>query len=974
MQNTSLTGLLKTTGKTMKTGANRHFALNNPAIAWFVLSGYVDVFSTTFDKGEPVGTRSFFFEAAAGEMLFGINPEITGFGLGLLAVPAPGTEIVELDAARLKNLPDDETTGVELAEKLETWIGHLSNAVSKELNPKTDQLLEPGADLHLKAHLKFRAKKGIVWCEIVKGNALFLDMKEVAEPGKPCLFPVSRDSWLQTIGACQVRTFTTAEVFNRGDISQRTDDFYETVFYCDFFNNRLFSVDEYNRLNQKTLNYTQVRTSTLMKMAAVLDQRMQQTTFEAGNDPMLRACSLVAGASGISVKTPKRPKNEDSAPVTLNDVLRASRFRARKVELTGKWWKNEQGPLLAFTKEKLSPVALLPGPGGKNYVADPMANTKILLDENNAAAIDNQAFQFYRPLPGQPVTGFGLIRFGLKNCYRDILMVLLAGLAGGLLNLLVPLVTGIIFDQIIPQSDFRQLYTLIFVVFTGTIALVFFQLVRSFTMIRIETKLDFALQPAIWDRLLNLPLPFFRNFTSGELTSRANSIMVLRKILSDTVIYSVLGAVFMLVNFFLLIYYDALLSAWIFAILLVSFLLILLIGKKIEKHQVRIIRLQNRIYGKLLQVLSSISKIRIAGVEVFAFSQWADHFTESKINTLEVRKLSLNIVLLMNTLPVVVTIVLFGAISVQLPNSLTTGGFMAFYSALMLIVASFLQLAGAAMSWFMASPYLENLKPILQAIPENAAVKPEMGNLTGEIEVSEVCFRYDEGLPLVLNKVSMQVQPGEFVGIVGSSGSGKSTLLRLLLGFDTPVSGAVYYDRQDISTIDPASVRRQTGTVLQQSQLVAGTIFTNIAGMSDTSWDDAWEAARTVGLDEDIKQMPMGMHTVVTGGLSTLSGGQRQRIMIARAIINKPRILFFDEATSALDNKTQLTVSQGLEKLQATRIVIAHRMSTIQHADRIYLLDNGQIAESGTYQQLIAKKGKFYELVNRQMVENATHS
>jgi len=373
--------------------------------------------------------------------------------------------------------------------------------------------------------------------------------------------------------------------------------------------------------------------------------------------------------------------------------------------------------------------------------------------------------------------------------------------------------------------------------------------------------------------------------------------------------------------------------------------------------------------GMMIQFLSSISKIRIAGAEIHAFAQWADKFSENKRKTYEVRKLFVTISQLTTLLPMVVTLVVFGVIAFKIPDTLSTGQFLAFFTALTMTVVAFAQLGMAGVSYFMAIPLLESIKPILEAKPENVFLKPEVHDLSGLIEVSNVSFRYQADAPLVLDMVSMNIQQGEFVAIAGPSGSGKSTLLRLLLGFESPENGSIYYDRQDIASFDPASLRRQAGTVLQQSELYPGTIYSNIAGMTNATFEDVWEAAHNVGLDEDIKQMPMGMYTVVTGGLSTLSGGQRQRILIARAIVSKPKILFLDEATSALDNKTQHIVSQSLEKLQATRIVIAHRLTTVQNADRVYLIDHGKIAEAGTYNELISKGGKFAELVKRQMIK-----
>ena len=213
----------------------------------------------------------------------------------------------------------------------------------------------------------------------------------------------------------------------------------------------------------------------------------------------------------------------------------------------------------------------------------------------------------------------------------------------------------------------------------------------------------------------------------------------------------------------------------------------------------------------------------------------------------------------------------------------------------------------------------------------------------------------------------MKINAGEFVAIVGPSGCGKSTLFRLLLGFEQPEAGSIFYDAQDLKGLDLNSVRRQIGVVLQNSTLFRGDVFANIIGSKPLTLDDAWEAARLAGLDNDLRQMPMGMHTVITDGGGGLSGGQRQRLMIARAIVSKPRILLFDEATSALDNNTQAIVSRSLEGLKATRIVIAHRLSTVQNADRIYVFDEGNVVQSGTFTELIQQDGLFAALAKRQL-------
>ncbi|MEI7981927.1 MAG: NHLP bacteriocin export ABC transporter permease/ATPase subunit, partial [Bacteroidota bacterium] len=934
-----------------------------------ILQGHVDVFSTKLEENHPTGSRFYFFSAEHGELLFGMQNGNAGSNRGLIAVPSPDAEIILTDIDNLRELWKDPPFAECLNTMLETWIGRLSQGISKDINPRTDRMIEPGQTIGLDSSQKIRSKKGIVWVGFEHGNALFLGMREILEPGQSHLFPVSQDSWLQTMEKSSFRSFTTGEVSLRDDFPDCLAHFYEIVFFCEFFNIRLIMVDEYNRLHEKSVTHTRIRQSALVRIASVINDNLRKSYIDPGKDPLLVACRLVAEYAGITVADPKQHRNGESPPLTLNDILRASRFRSRKVRLASAWWEKDNGPLLAFTKMGNLPVALVPCSPGRYEYVNPFDRIRQPLTEQIALTLQPEAHQFYRPLPDHPIGGMHLVRFGLKNCRKDILMIVLVGLTGGLLTLLLPALTGAVFDIVIPQGDSRQLYVYALIILFSIMAIAFTQVLRRFAMIRIETKLDFTLQAAIWDRLLNLPVPFFRQYQAGQLASKANSIMMLRKVLSDTVIYTVLGSLFMMFNLFLLFFYDALLALYALILIALSVMVILMLGRRIRQRQRIIIELQQKIFGMLFQFFSSISKIRIAGAEVHAFSEWAGKFSENKRQTYEVRKIYLKISLMSTLLPAVITLVVFGVLASRIPKTMSTGQFLAFFTALTVAVASFLQLGMAGVAYFTAIPMMESIRPILEATPENIALKPEIQEVTGDIEVVNVSFRYHPDGPLVLNNVSLHVRPGEFVAIVGASGSGKSTLLRLLLGFESALSGSVYYDRQDITSFDPSSIRRQTGTVLQQARLSTGNILTNITGMTNATFDDAWEVARAVGLDDDIKQMPMGMYTVVTGGISTISGGQRQRIMIARAIVNKPRILFFDEATSALDNSTQHIVSRSLEKLQATRVIIAHRLSTVQNADIIYLMENGRIEETGTYKELLEKGGKFTELVKRQMVE-----
>jgi ATP-binding cassette subfamily C protein len=524
-----------------------------------------------------------------------------------------------------------------------------------------------------------------------------------------------------------------------------------------------------------------------------------------------------------------------------------------------------------------------------------------------------------------------------------------------------------VFDRVIPNADHSQLLQITLALVAGALAAALFQFTRGIAIIRVEGKLGASLQAAVWDRLLSLPVPFFREYSAGDLADRAMGIDGIRQVLSGATILSILAAVFSVFNFALLFFFDPRLAWAATGLVLVVIVVTTLAGYLKMRHQRQLTQLQGRISGLILQFITGISKLRVAGAEGRAFAFWAREFSAQRKLAHDTRTIA-NVLAVFNAAyPILTLMVIFAMIAAMGKSRLSTGSFLAFNAAFSQFLLAGLQVSSVLLSALNIVPMYERIRPILQTRPEVDQAKSDPGELTGEVEVNHVTFRYDEGGPLVLRDVSLHIRPGEFVALVGPSGSGKSTLLRLLLGFEAPESGAIYYDGQELAGLDIRAVRKQLGVVLQSGKLMAGDILTNIIGASLLTVDDAWEAARLAGLDKDIEQMPMGMYTVISEGGGTLSGGQRQRLLIARAIVTKPRIIFFDEATSALDNTTQAVVSQSLERLRATRVVIAHRLSTIIKADRVFVLEAGRVVQSGSYAELVKQPGLFADLVKRQL-------
>jgi ATP-binding cassette subfamily C protein len=707
-----------------------------------------------------------------------------------------------------------------------------------------------------------------------------------------------------------------------------------------------------------------------LKNALNIKESVDSGTREVLIDNWLfKACVAVGKAKKINiVPSYGLQKNLESKDL-LGDIARASQIRTRQIILRDTWWKEDNGALLAYKEADGQPVALLPISPQKYVLYDPMDDSQVRVNGKVADTISAQAYTFYRPLPAKVIKYRDLLRYLADGIWKvDAFIVLAMGILGGLLGMLTPIVTGIIFDSVIPDGERVLLTQIGFLLIAIAFTIFAFNLTRTFAMHRIEGRTEADLQAAIWDRLLSLPVPFFKNYTAGELAGRAMGISQIRNILTGAVTNTVISGIFSLFYFILLFYYSwklALICAFIVVIVMsVS----LLFGFWQIRYERELVDLNNRLAGKIFGLLNGTSKIKTSGAEKRAFYNWAKDYSQVRDVTYRKENLGNKMAVFNSTINIIATGIIFYAMMKIQGINLSAGKFIAFNSAFSSFLGAMLEISGVVLQLNIIKPLYERTKPIFDELPEFDQEKVDPGELEGNIEVSHVSFRYEKDGPLILNDVVLDIKKNDYVGIVGPSGSGKSTLFRLLLGFEKPESGQIYYDQQDLENVDIRAIRRQLGVVLQSGQLMSGSIFDNIvAANPGLTLNDAWEAARMAGMEEDIKSMPMGMHTMVSEAGSTLSGGQKQRLLIARAIISKPKIIYFDEATSALDNKTQKIVSDSLASLGATRVVIAHRLSTIANCNKIIVMDRGRVVEQGSYQELFDNRGLFTELVKRQL-------
>lgn len=651
----------------------------------------------------------------------------------------------------------------------------------------------------------------------------------------------------------------------------------------------------------------------------------------------------------------------------MDYIFRPSGIMRRVVKLKGKWWKDAIGPMIGSTKDGFS-VALMPiGIKGYRYF-DYKENKMVIVNQKTMENLNDDAICFYKPFPQRKLNLKDLALYLVSTfSIADIVVVLGIMALSTWLGLQFPKVSQKIYSQVIPSGQVSVVMPIMTFYVGVLLSQTLIGISKSLINSRIRTKMDFAVQSAAMSRMLSLHASFFKNYSSGELANRTFSINSLCSMLVDTVLSTGLPSLFSFAYIFQMGQYSPALVLPSILIVVVQMVFAILstfmsLGINRKKRDIG-----SKLDGVVFSLFTGIQKIKLSGAERRAFSRWARNYKE-------MASLEYDPPFVIKIMPIFSNIIsLAGTLLIYYVAPITRLGlanYQAFNTAYGQVSGAIMSLAGIASTVANIKPVMEMVEPILNAEPEVSENKKIITRLSGSIEISHVSFKYAEDAPLILDDISLKIRPGQYVAIVGKTGCGKSTLMRLILGFEKPKNGAIYYDGKDISKLDLKSLRQNIGVVLQNGKLFAGDVYSNI--VISAPWlnlDAAWEAAEMAGVAQDIKDMPMGMHTMISEGSGGISGGQRQRLMIARAIAPKPKILMLDEATSALDNITQKQVSESLDSLKSTRIVIAHRLSTIKHCDRIIVLDKGKVIEDGKYDELINKKGYFYELVERQRVD-----
>jgi NHLM bacteriocin system ABC transporter ATP-binding protein len=960
--------LLSRLGRPLDLAANAVLPLTATTETAMVETGSVDVFAVERDAEGRPGLRHFLTRVPAPGLVAGLGRAECG-AIDVVAV-SRGARLTVLDSSAVVGLAAVVEAQRPFAFVLDQWIQGLSAGLVQFLAVRSAHAstLAAGGELQPPAGNVVVAMRDVVWAYLAEGEARYMGMSTVAG-GTNTLLPLTQESWLSPAAGLKLAGYPTLGVLAAPGWQARVQAFHG--LYLDTLTRAISNRHdiETSRLGLRAAKTADALDRTLTRFVRLIADRPLASAARDPDSSLAQACAIAVKPLGVTIAASPQltRRRANDRPLTVEEIAREARVRTRQVALRGAWWAEDLGPVVAFAEGDGRPLALVPQ-GEKGYLLhDPTAGTQVPLTAELADTIAPLAWAFYPPLPDGPLSAAKLLKLGLMHQKRDLAVAMAASALGSIMANAVPVATAAVFQTIIPGHHTSQLLQVGLALVIAAAASVIFKITGDVALLRVEGRVAGRLQAGVLDRLLRLPSSFFNSYSTADLANRTLTVEAVRKALTGLVLSSFMAGLFSLTSLGLLFYYQPMTA------LAALLMFVLLLGASVYTGARQLSTLyegealSGNVMSMVLQLITGIQKLRVAGAEERAWIRWGGDFAEMRARAQRGRIISNIHTTALAGWDVLSLALVFLIATSAAGDRLETGQFLAFVSAFTLFMSSMGQVSRAVIQCFNVKPMIDRVKPLLDAIPEVDSSKADPGRLSGDIEVNNVFFRYDQESPRALNGLSVRARPGQFIALVGPSGCGKSTLMKLLLGFERPEAGGIFYDGLDLRTLDIQAVRRQIGVVLQSGRLMPGSIFENIKGASDADVDTAWEAARMAGLDDDIRAMPMGMHTVLTEGSAALSGGQVQRLLISRAIVSKPRIILFDEATSALDNRTQKVVTESLSRLSVTRIAIAHRLSTVQDADVIYVMSEGRVAEAGSYAELMLRNGLFAELARRQI-------
>ena len=974
-QFTSIAELAARSGVSVPCAGNQPVTLDDPGSAWFIDEGTVDLFLVEYRDGVEQAAPQHLLRRESGTLLPGVAPdeqdnEDKGTTLILVAKGLPGTLLKRVPAASLS-----EVAPAELAEQIDTWLTDITDALARFVSrfPRPTALAEPGLDRTLGPGT-LSARRGVVWVsEPSLGASLFMDMLDQAaldEASGPheAVMPLTRTSWLTLFNEATISGKSTETLAREDTLLPALASFHALAFALERLNRRLAVVDDANLERDRTSSHRTAERTARQRLFNIYDLPIDRGA-DVEDTALADALKIVGRHQGIEFRIPVRSGTSDS-PIGLVDILDASGVRARRVRFKGEgiWWRSDSNALLAFRAVDGQPVALLPRMFGGYREVDPVSKRRVRMSADHAAALQQEAWMFYPPLPSGNVKPADLLRIALRGSVGDLLRLVIAGIPGGLIRLLPALALGFVANHIVAGGSAGVLYGVAVTLAAFGLLGALLHLLQSNAMMRLEGRSASRVEAAFWDRLMRLPPSLLHGHSAGDLAMSGMTFQNLRDGLQGVVAESLLSIIFLLPVFAVIFFYDATLGVIALVFSVVSLLVTVILGLRQMSPYGRMIGAARRVAGRLFQIVEGIAKLRVENAEGSAFAIWARDYREQKRAELELGALEAHSRALGAALPFLAGGVLLFAVATMGDRNVPVGDFLVVYTVFIIFQSAIARLGESFGAIAAMLPAFDQMRPILAAVPESEVEGAPVERLGGEVLFDHISFRYDPDGPLILDDVTIRARPGEFVAIAGESGAGKSTLFRLALGIDRPSAGAVYYDGRDLKHLNLKQLRRKFGAVPQSVRLHPQDLWDNIVAHHEgATTEEVWKTARTAGIEREIKAMPMGMMTMVGASGSVLSGGESQRVTIARSLIGNPRIMLLDEATNWLDNESQAEVMHNLALLTSTRIVIAHRLSTLEQADRIYVMQAGKVVQSGSFSELMEVDGVFRELVKRQV-------
>ena len=971
---TSVAALAARSGTAVPCAGNLPVKLDDPDSVWFIDRGAVNLFLVEFEDGVERAAPQHLLRREAGHLLPGVAPDEgdgeEGTRLSVIAKGSPGTVLKRLPASLLP-----EADPAELAEQTDTWLNAVTDTLSRFASrlPRATALAEPGLTRKL-TPCTLSVRRAVVWVsQPPPGASLYMgivDPAELAESrGRPeAPVPLTRTSWLTLFGEATVSGKSTRTLAEEGALLSALASFHASAFALERHNRRLAVVDVANLERAQTASRRSAEQAARQRLFNIYDLPLDRDA--AVEDTALAdALRIIGRREGIEFRIPARSGPSADSPVGLVDILDASGVRARRVTLKAEdhWWRGDSNAMLAFRAGSGQPVALLPGLFGRYREIDPVRKRASRVGADRAATLAEEAWIFYRPLPAQAVKPADLLRIALRGSARDLARLTMAGLPAGLIRLVPAFALGFVAHHVAAGGNAGALYSVAVTVAGFGVLGALLHLFQSAAMMRLEGRGASRVEAAFWDRLMRLPPSVLRRHPSGDVAMSGMTFQNLRDGLQGAVADSLLSCIFLLPVFGVIFFYDTTLGAIALGFSLASLLITVVLGLRQIAPYGRMIGATRRVAGRLFQIIAGIAKLRVENAEGSAFAIWARDYRDQKRAELELGALEGHARALGAALPLLAGgVLLFAVMTVD--RNVPAGDFLVVYTVFVTFASAVARLGESFGTIAATLPAFNQMRPLLAAVPEADVEGEPVEHLGGDLLFDRVSFRYDPDGPLILDDVTIRARPGEFVAIAGESGAGKSTLFRLALGIDRPAAGAVYYDGRDLRRLNLKQVRRRIGAVPQSVRLHPLDLWDNLVSHHDQVTSEAvWTAVRTAEVEAQIKAMPMGLMTMVGTSGAVLSGGESQRVTIARSVIGSPRIMLLDEATNWLDNESQAMVMRNLSALTSTRLVIAHRLSTLEQADRIYVLQAGRVVQSGSFKELMAADGVFRELVRRQV-------